>query len=146
MGYESYAPGLYGVLKDMGARYPNLPLVVSEAGIATSVGARRAENVVRILEEIDHARRDGVDVRGYYHWSLYDNFEWAEGFVPRFGLYTVDFATSTRTATEGADVLSAIAGARTLTAAQRAQYGGTGPMTAEPGVPGDTINCQALKP
>ncbi|MCE9571608.1 MAG: family 1 glycosylhydrolase [Deltaproteobacteria bacterium] len=145
MGYEAYAPGIYDILKDMGARYPNLPLVVSEAGIATSTGERRAENVVRILEEIDHARRDGVDVRGYYHWSLYDNFEWAEGFVPRFGLYTVDFASGARTPTLGATVLGTIASTRTLTAAQRGQYGGTGPMTPEPGVDPAQNNCQALK-
>ena len=48
---------------------------------------------MRILEAIARARDDGVDVRGYYHWSLTDNFEWAEGFGPRFGLYSVDYAT-----------------------------------------------------
>ena len=59
-----------------------LPLVVTEAGIATNVGARRTENIVRVLEQIERARADGVDVRGYYHWSLMDNFEWAEGLRP----------------------------------------------------------------
>jgi beta-glucosidase/6-phospho-beta-glucosidase/beta-galactosidase len=145
MGYEAYAPGIYGVLKDFGTRYASLPLVVSEAGIATTVGTRRAENVVRILEQIDRARRDGVDVRGYYHWSLYDNFEWDSGFTPRFGLYTVDFAHGfTRTPTEGATIFAAIAGARLMTAAQRDQYGGDGPMTPEPGVPTDLTTCQGL--
>ncbi len=85
MGYEFHAPGIYTVLKDLGARYPGLPLVITEAGIATEVGARRAENVVRVLEQVERARGEGVDVRGYYHWSLFDNFEWAEGFEPRFG-------------------------------------------------------------
>jgi len=145
MGYESYAPGVYGILKHYSERYPNLPMVVSEAGLATQVGARRAENVVRILEQIDRARHDGVDVRGYYHWSLYDNFEWALGYTPRFGLYTVDFANGyTRTATEGATVLSAIAGTRTLSSAQRQQYGGDGPMTPEPSVTGDVASCAGL--
>lgn len=133
MHYEYYEPGLYNVLADFGARWPALPMTVTEGGIATTVGARRAENVVRTLEQIMRARADGVDVRGYYHWSLYDNFEWAEGYVPRFGLYTVDFGgTYDRTATEGATVLGAIAGARTLTIAERTQYGGLGPMTPEP--------------
>ncbi len=126
-------------------RYPGLPLVVSEAGIATENGKRRAENIVRTLEQIERARAEGSDVRGYYHWSLFDNFEWAEGFVPRFGLYTVDFATGTRTATLGATVLGTIAGTRTLTAAQRGEFGGTGPMTPEPGVDPAANNCQALK-
>ena len=82
MGYEFWAPGLYNVLTDFGTRYKSLPLLVTEAGIATNVGERRAENIVRILEQIDRARQSGVDVRGYYHWSLMDNFEWAEGFAP----------------------------------------------------------------
>jgi beta-glucosidase len=86
---------------------------------------------VRDLEQIDKAKKAGVDVRGYYHWSIYDNFEWALGFVPRFGLYSVDFTTYARTPTEGATVLGAIACARTLTVAQRKQYGGDGPLTPE---------------
>jgi len=147
MGYESYMPGLYDVLKDLGGRYPSLPLVVSEGGIATTVGARRAENVVRTLEQIDRARKDGVDVRGYYHWSLYDNFEWAEGYAPRFGLYTVDSNSYARTPTEGATVFGQIAQDRVLTSAEREQYGGDGPMTPEPGVPADaTTMCNALTP
>ena len=133
MGYEGWADGIHDILVAFAARYPGLPLVVTEAGIATDVGKRRAENVVRVLEAVTRARDEGVDVRGYYHWSLTDNFEWAEGFGPHFGLFSVDYSTYARTATEGADVLGAIAQARELTAAQRATYGGTGPMTPEPG-------------
>lgn len=133
MGYEAWADGLGDVLLAVAARYPDLPLVVSEAGISTDVGRRRAENVVRILETIERARKGGADVRGYYHWSLTDNFEWAEGFGPHFGLFKVDYANGTyaRTQTEGADVLGEIARTRTLTTAQRQKYGGTGPMTPE---------------
>ncbi|MBX3273046.1 MAG: glycoside hydrolase family 1 protein [Sandaracinaceae bacterium] len=132
MRYEYYAPGLATILLEYAARYPSLPLTVSEAGIATHVGRRRAENVVRTLEQIHHARRMGADVRGYYHWSLTDNFEWAEGYGPRFGLYHVDrTGTYPRTPTEGATVLGEIAGARRLTIAQREAYGGLGPMTPE---------------
>jgi len=132
MGYEGWVDGLYGVLAAFGARYPGLPLVVSEAGIATKSGTRRAENVVRVLEVIDRARTTGVDVRGFYYWSLTDNFEWAEGFGPRFGLYSVDYSTYARTANEGTEVMTAIATSRTVTPAQRAKYGGTGPMSPEP--------------
>ncbi len=146
MGYEFWPEGLHDILADFGARYPDLPLLVTEAGIATEVGARRAENVVRILEQIARARDEGIDVRGYYHWSLYDNFEWAEGFVPRFGLYQVDYDTYDRSATEGATVLGEIAAARTVTGAQRSTYGGVGPMTPEPGVPDDTRYCNLLTP
>lgn len=132
MNYESYAPGFYDVMMDFANRYPALPFVVSETGIATEIGERRAQNVVRTLEQIEKARKDGADVRGYYHWSLYDNFEWTLGFVPRFGLYRVDYAGSyDRTPTLGANVLGAIAKNRLLTPEQSAQYGGDGPMTPE---------------
>ncbi|MFO0554686.1 MAG: family 1 glycosylhydrolase [Polyangiaceae bacterium] len=133
MKYEYYEPGIYEVLSDFSARWPDLPLLVTESGIATETGRRRAEHVVRSLEQIQRARDEGVDVRGYYHWSLYDNFEWIEGFTPRFGLYNVDFDTYERTPTEGADIFAAIAAARTITSEQRAEYGGTGPMTPEAG-------------
>ncbi|HEX3474262.1 MAG TPA: family 1 glycosylhydrolase [Kofleriaceae bacterium] len=93
------------------------------------------ENVVRVLEAIARARDEGVDVRGYYHWSLTDNFEWAEGFGPHFGLYSVDYTSYARTITEGGDALHAIASARQVTTAQRQRYGGTGPMTPEAGFP-----------
>jgi beta-glucosidase len=133
MGYEGWIDGLHDILVAFHDRYPNLPLAVTEAGIATDTGSRRAENVVRILEAIARARDEGVDVRGYYHWSLTDNFEWTEGFGPHFGLYTVDYTSYARNTTEGADVLGAIIKARTLTGAQRDKYGGTGPMTLEAG-------------
>ncbi len=133
MGYEYWAPGLFGILMDFAERYPDLPLTVTEAGIATEVGARRAENVVRTLEQIHFARRAGADVRGYYHWSLMDNFEWAEGYEPRFGLYRVERTGAyDRVPTEGAEVLGAIARDRALTVEQRDAYGGVGPMTPEP--------------
>jgi beta-glucosidase len=49
------------------------------------------------LQVLHDAIQDGVDVRGYYHWSLLDNFEWALGYEPRFGLVHVDYATQERT-------------------------------------------------
>jgi beta-glucosidase len=132
MGYEGWIDGIHDVIVAFSKRYPGLPLVVTEAGIATASGKRRAENIVRVLEAIDRARGEGVDLRGYYHWSLTDNFEWAEGFTPRFGLYTVDYATYARTANEGTETAKAIYTSRTITREQRELYGGTGPMSLEP--------------
>ncbi|NUP09075.1 MAG: glycoside hydrolase family 1 protein [Polyangiaceae bacterium] len=141
MKYEYYEPGIYEVLKDFENKWPQLPLVVTESGIATENGTRRAEHVVRSLEQIAKARDEGVDVRGYYHWSLYDNFEWIEGYGPRFGLYRVDYDSYERKPTEGADVLGVVAKAREITSEQRAQYGGVGPMTVEEGaIIGDRCN------
>jgi beta-glucosidase len=143
MGYEAWADGITTVIDQFAQRYPALPLVVTESGIASNSGRRHAETVVRILEAIERARKHGDDVRGYYHWSLTDNFEWAEGFGPHFGLYSVDYASYARTPTEGADVFGAIAHARALTTPQRAEYGGTGPMTPEPGA-GDDPYCMKV--
>jgi len=118
--------------------------VITESGIASNVGKRHAETIVRVLEAIEQTRKEGVDVRGYYHWSLTDNFEWAEGFGPHFGLYSVDDSTYARTPTEGATVLGAIAKARELTTDQRATYGGMGPMSPEAGA--DDSNPYCYKP
>jgi beta-glucosidase len=131
MGYEYAEEGLYTLLTTFGERWPDLPLTVTESGVATQNGTRRAEHVVRSLEQIARARSKGVDVRGYYHWSLMDNFEWTFGYGPRFGLYSVDLGTYERTATEGATVLGEIAGLRQITSSQRAIYGGLGVMTPE---------------
>jgi beta-glucosidase/6-phospho-beta-glucosidase/beta-galactosidase len=139
MGYEGYTDGLGDIIIEFSKRYPGMPLIVTEAGISTELGKRRAENIVRNIESMERARDAGVDLRGYYHWSLTDNFEWAEGFGPRFGLYTVDYATYGRTASEGATLFGELAKARTLTTKQRETYGGTGPMTAEPGFDGDVF-------
>ena len=135
MRYAFWEPGLYDLLMSASRRWPDLPLIVSESGLATHEGQRRAEHVTRSLEQIHRAITDGADVRGYYHWSLTDNFEWAEGFGPRFGLYTVDYTTYARTPTAGATTLGEIAAARTVTEAQRALMGGLGPMTPEPPLP-----------
>jgi len=132
MDYEYYEPGIYNVLVDFAGRWPDLPLVVTESGLATEVGRRRAEHIVRSLQQIELARQRGADVRGYFHWSLLDNFEWMEGFQPRFGLFGVDRQTMERSATAGADMLERIITARAIDELTLRQYGGTGPMTPEP--------------
>lgn len=133
MQYEYAEDGLSIILKEFSELWPDLPMTVTESGLATEVGRRRSEHIVRSLEQIWSAREAGVDVRGYYHWSLMDNFEWDLGFSPRFGLYTVDLESGTyaRTATEGATTLGEIAGARLLSPTMSAELGGTGPMTTE---------------
>jgi beta-glucosidase len=137
MNYEFNPDGLGEILLDFGDRWPDLPLIISESGIATKVGARRAETIVRTLEQAESAIDAGVDIRGYYHWSLFDNFEWAEGFSPRFGLYRVNYGDAyQRTPTLGADVLGEIVEYRHMSPDMRDSYGGSGPMTPE-GEPGE---------
>ena len=67
-----------------------------------AVAAGGGRFIVRHLARVARAIARGIDVRGYYHWSLLDNFEWAEGYGPRFGLVEVDYATQARRLREGA--------------------------------------------
>ncbi|MEK6608636.1 MAG: family 1 glycosylhydrolase, partial [Myxococcota bacterium] len=108
-GLAHYPPGIAAVGRALADRYPGLDLVVTENGIATTSGRRRAQSVVRHLAALAPLVEEGVPLRGYYHWSLLDNFEWALGYRPRFGLYDVDFATQARTLNEGGAVFGVIA-------------------------------------
>jgi beta-glucosidase/6-phospho-beta-glucosidase/beta-galactosidase len=87
-GWEIYPRGLYNVVRRVG-RFSK-PVVITENGIADSTDARRASYIIRHLKEAHRAIQDGVDLRGYMHWSLLDNFEWAEGYRMQFGLATRD--------------------------------------------------------
>jgi beta-glucosidase len=77
-----------------------LPMIVTETGTDAAPGAERVESwLVRHLEWTKRAIRDGADVRGFYYWSLMDNYEWNHGMGMRFGLYAVGTdAARTRTA------------------------------------------------
>jgi beta-glucosidase/6-phospho-beta-glucosidase/beta-galactosidase len=73
-----------------------LPVVITENGIADSQDANRSRFLLEHLYELGKAKADGMDIRGYFTWSLIDNFEWASGFCPKFGLHTVDPITKKR--------------------------------------------------
>jgi beta-glucosidase len=105
MGWAMDARGLEWLLRDLARRFQR-PLIVTENGIATEDDALRRLYLETHLEAVARARRAGADVRGYFYWSGIDNYEWAEGFRPRFGLYRVDYDTETRTLKPGADILS----------------------------------------
>ena len=105
MGWQVYPPGFRSVLNRVSDRV-GLPIYITENGCsATDVPA--ADGLVydtdRImflrsyLTQLQRATSEGVPVRGYFHWSLMDNFEWADGFGTRFGLLYVDYATQQRT-------------------------------------------------
>jgi len=69
---------------------------VTENGIGTTDDEQRIRFVGEALEGVDRCIQDGIDVRGYFYWSLLDNFEWAFGYRPRFGLVGVDRETQVR--------------------------------------------------
>ena len=108
LGWEIYPEGLGRVVRAW-ARRSGLPVYVTENGIADARDDKRAGFIVDHLAELARAIGDGVDVRGYFHWSLLDNFEWAEGYEPRFGLVRMDYATGARHPRDSARVYARIA-------------------------------------
>ncbi|MEW1902636.1 GH1 family beta-glucosidase [Streptomyces sp. NPDC086147] len=125
MGWPVDAGALYNLLKRVSAAYPGLPLVISENGAAYEdvVGPdgsvhdpERAAYVHAHLEAVHRALADGVDVRGYFLWSLLDNFEWAYGYAKRFGAVRVDYDTLERTPKSSARWYARVARSGELTA------------------------------
>ncbi|MCE9537788.1 MAG: beta-glucosidase [Bacteroidetes bacterium] len=105
MNWEVYPEGIYRILKQFAA-YPNIKkIIVTENGAAfrdevTENGVRdpkRQKFLQDYLEQVLKAQKEGVPVKGYFVWSFMDNFEWAEGYRPRFGLVHIDFNTQKRT-------------------------------------------------
>ncbi|MCC7162584.1 MAG: glycoside hydrolase family 1 protein [Anaerolineae bacterium] len=75
----------------------NKPIYITENGFVATDRDDQVRYMVTHLQAVHRAIREGADVRGYFWWSLLDNFEWSEGYTPRFGLYHTDFETQTRT-------------------------------------------------
>jgi beta-glucosidase len=109
---EIYPEGMRRVLQRL-ARMGK-PIYVTENGVADRLDNRRPAALVRTLESLYRALQDGVDVRGYYHWSLIDNYEWAEGWNARFGLIAVDPSTQVRTPRPSAHLYERICRANAL--------------------------------
>ena len=95
MGYE-YAPEALAYTVRRAASYTGIPVTVTENGIATDDDAERIEFVSEALTHLHRCVEDGVEVNGFFYWSLLDNFEWHVGFGPKFGLCAVDRATFAR--------------------------------------------------
>jgi beta-glucosidase len=105
MNWEIYPRALYEQLIELKERYGNPPVFVTENGAAFADapdqrGAvsdpRRVRFLAGYLRALHRALEEGADVRGYFVWSLMDNFEWAEGYAKRFGLVYVDYETQER--------------------------------------------------
>jgi beta-glucosidase len=109
MGWEYRPEALAAVVRRISRRCPDKDLVVTEHGVATADDAERVEFIARGLAALHEAIADGARVRGYIHWSLMDNFEWAHGFGPKFGLIGVDWKTQERTVRPSGRFLGGIA-------------------------------------
>lgn len=111
MGWEVYPEGLYELLSDIRRDYKLPPIYISENGMACADvvsedgvvhDPRRISYIEDHLGALSKAMSEGVDVRGYFYWSLMDNFEWAKGYSMRFGLIHIDYQTQQRTLKDSA--------------------------------------------
>ncbi|KUO82972.1 MAG: beta-galactosidase [Caldivirga sp. MG_3] len=107
-GWEIYPEGMYNVLMRLHERY-RMPMYVTENGIADEHDRWRSWFLVSHLYQVHRAMQAGADVRGYFHWNLTDNLEWAAGYRMRFGLVYVDYSTKRRYLRPSALVMREIA-------------------------------------
>ncbi len=106
MGWSIYPKGTYFLLKEL-KKYAK-PIYITENGIADADDSKREDFIREHLRYVHKAIEQGVDARGYFYWSLMDNFEWAEGFSKRFGLIDIDYDTMERKIRKSASYYSKI--------------------------------------
>jgi beta-glucosidase len=90
------------------------PVYITESGLGTNDDEWRQQYLVDVLANVQLAIQDGVDVRGYFHWTNMDNFEWARGYQTHFGLIAVDRKTLERTIKPSGRLYARIAKANAL--------------------------------
>ena len=120
-GNEIHPEGIKDIIEDFQDEF-KLPVLISENGVAATDGYLRSWFIIEHLKNVHAAMDDGYDVMGYLYWSLLDNFEWLEGFGPRFGLFTVNYSDYTRTATEGGRTYSEIVNANGISPDLQERY------------------------
>jgi beta-glucosidase len=106
--WEYYPDGLEECILRFWKRYQK-PVIITENGISTQDDAQRIQAISQYAKSIHSAMAKGADVRGYYHWSTWDNFEWSLGPTFRFGLYACDPVTKDRHKKPSADIYSRLA-------------------------------------
>ena len=97
MDYEVYPKALENVIRRVNSEMPQVPIMVTENGIATADDDQRCEFIDKAIAGVQNCIADGIPVIGYCHWSLIDNFEWQKGYALTFGLCAVDRKTQIRT-------------------------------------------------
>jgi beta-glucosidase len=95
VNWEIYPEGIYQVLKEIKNKY-KLPIYIMENGLADKDDKYRVKFIEDHLKYVNRAITEGAEIKGYFHWSLMDNFEWLYGFEPRFGLVEIDYKTLER--------------------------------------------------
>jgi len=103
---EIYPRGIYRLVK-MFKKYKR-PIYITENGIDDSTDEKRIPFIQETLKWLNQGLKENVDIRGYLHWSLIDNFEWQEGFEPRYGLIEIDYQTQERKPRPSAQIYAEI--------------------------------------
>lgn len=106
LGWEVFPQGIFEVLMDVAN---HKPIYITECGIASTNDDRRTRFLIDYLAEVYRAIQAGAKIKGFFYWSLIDNFEWHEGFKPRFGLIEIDYTNQNRKVRPSAYVYSEIA-------------------------------------
>jgi beta-glucosidase len=101
--------GLHQVCHEVNNFHPGVPIYITENGVPDREDRFRPRWLLAHLRQLHRAIEEGCNVRGYYHWTFVDNFEWAEGWGLRFGLYALDPQTQVRTARPSAGLYGEIA-------------------------------------
>jgi beta-glucosidase len=96
LGWEIYPEGLYRLCRKYYKQY-HAPIFITENGICDRQDTQRAQFIYDHLQQVARLNKEGIPVERYYHWTLIDNFEWAEGESARFGMIANDFETQKRT-------------------------------------------------
>ena len=122
MGWQVYRQGFYRCQTRLKAY--GKPVYITENGIGTDDDEQRCRFIIRSLKQVQRAINDGVDVRGYLHWSFQDNFEWAEGFRQKFGLVALEEGTRNRLPRPSAHMFREIAKANGVPDELLARFGG----------------------
>lgn len=113
MDYEFYPEALEHVIRRADEEFKNagradMPIMVTENGIATSDDSRRVDFIEKATDGVATCKKDGIPVIGYMYWSLMDNFEWQKGYSMTFGLIEVDRMTQKRIAKQSMEFLGNI--------------------------------------
>jgi beta-glucosidase len=95
LGWYMEPEGIYPLLLRIWARYKK-PIIITENGVADQDDQYRRWWIEETMVAMERALSEGVEIKGYFHWSLLDNFEWAQGWWPKFGLVEVDRKTMRR--------------------------------------------------
>jgi beta-glucosidase len=117
-GWEIYAEGIYRLCKRLSGY--GRPILITENGIPDDTDDQRPRVLLDHLTALHRAISEGIDVRGYYHWSFIDNFEWAEGYRTPFGLVAVDFQNQTRAVKPSGELYAEICRSGRITPQMRA--------------------------